>query len=795
MKNTKRFLSIVVVFAIISLSAFAQRSTYKKIKIYGTQIQLNELIKQGVCMDHGDIKKNTWFISYFNEQETTLIKKSGLKYEILIENTKEFYKTQKATLKNAKVAVVGGCTNGNAPTYPMPSHFKLGSMGGFLTYSEMLSELDSMALLYPNLISVKQTVDTGFTWDSNVIYFVKISNNPNVSQSLPQVYYSALHHAREPLSMQQMIYYMWYLLENYQTDSLVKNLVNSREQYFVPCVNPDGYLYNELTDPTGGGLWRKNRRDNLDGTFGVDINRNYDLDWGLDNIGSSPFTNSETYRGISAASEPETQMIKHFINTHHFVTGLDYHTYGNRLIYPWDAIPNYYTPDSANYVNLGNAYTAYNLYLYGTSNQTINYVVNGGSVDWLYGEQISKPKIFDFTPECGYDFWPAQADIIPIIQGTVHMNVMSALVAGKYAKVEDTSPILLPSTTGYINFSLTQLGLDTLGSYTITLTPLSSNILATGNPKIIGSLKYLQIANDSILYTLASNLPNGTVVKFILTIDLGTYQLHDTLTKYFGTPVTLVSDNGTTMNQWATGTQWGTTTSSFYSAPSSITDSPFGNYLSNTFNPLVIAAPINLVAAIKAGLSFYTHWQIEAVNDYAEVAASDDNGVTWSPLCGRYTHAGALTQDPGMPIYDGLKANWVKEEMSLDDYLGKNILLRFLLVSDGATELDGFYFDDFKVWALSSNVGVDENKSTVFMSELFPNPANTNVSVNYSVPPGDHYQLQMVNAIGQNISLQTLDNAKSTTTVDLKNIEAGVYFFRIETAKNIFAVKRLVVIK
>ena len=147
------------------------------------------------------------------------------------------------------------------------------------------------------------------------------------------------------------------------------------------------------------------------------------------------------------------------------------------------------------------------------------------------------------------------------------------------------------------------------------------------------------------------------------------------------------------------------------------------------------------------------------------------------------------------PIYDGLKANWVKEEMSLDDYLGKNILLRFLLVSDGATELDGFYFDDFKVWALSSNVGVDENKSTVFMSELFPNPENTYVSVNYSVPAGDHYQLQMVNAIGQNISLQTLDNAKSTTTVDLKNIEAGVYFFRIATAKNIFAVKRLVVIK
>src|SRR4029453_16587448 len=105
------------------------------------------------------------------------------------------------------------------------------------------------------------------------------------------------------LSMQQLIYYMGYLLENYQNDSLVKNIVDNRELYIIPCLNPDGYLYNELTDPSGGGMWRKNRRDNLDGNFGVDLNRNYDLFWGYDDNGSSPNTFSETYRGIFPASE------------------------------------------------------------------------------------------------------------------------------------------------------------------------------------------------------------------------------------------------------------------------------------------------------------------------------------------------------------------------------------------------------------------------------------------------------------------------------------------------------------
>jgi murein tripeptide amidase MpaA len=94
------------------------------------------------------------------------------------------------------------------------------------------------------------------------------------------MFFNAVHHAREPMSMSQLIFFMWHILENYNTDKDIKTLVNSTELYVVPCVNPDGYVYNQGTNPSGGGMWRKNRRNNGNGTFGVDPNRNYAYKWG-----------------------------------------------------------------------------------------------------------------------------------------------------------------------------------------------------------------------------------------------------------------------------------------------------------------------------------------------------------------------------------------------------------------------------------------------------------------------------------------------------------------------------------
>ena len=84
----------------------------------------------------------------------------------------------------------------------------------------------------------------------------------------------------------------------------------------IPVINPDGYVYNELIEPDGGGMHRKNRRNTNCGngtTRGVDLNRNFGYEWGADNIGSSSDPCSEVYRGDSAFSEPEAQAVRDFI--------------------------------------------------------------------------------------------------------------------------------------------------------------------------------------------------------------------------------------------------------------------------------------------------------------------------------------------------------------------------------------------------------------------------------------------------------------------------------------------------
>ena len=94
-------------------------------------------------------------------------------------------------------------------------------------------------------------------------------------------------------------------------------------------LNPDGHQYSVTTNR----LWRKNRRNNGDGTFGVDLNRNYGHNWG--GPGSSGDTFSDIYRGPSAFSEPETQAARNFMQQVNPSAVISYHNFSQLVLYPW----------------------------------------------------------------------------------------------------------------------------------------------------------------------------------------------------------------------------------------------------------------------------------------------------------------------------------------------------------------------------------------------------------------------------------------------------------------------------
>jgi hypothetical protein len=776
----KLIISTFILLLGITIS-FAQSPLHHRARIWTNDAGLQKLSSLGIETDHGDYRRNVWFVSDFSQAELERIAAAGYRYEVLIEDVGNWYQSQPVVSDRAAGQNVCDATG---PSYATPANFSLGSYAGYFTYQEMLDNLDSMVSKYPSLITLKQALPGGTTIEGRPIYQVKISDNPTVDEPEHEMLYTAVHHAREPGGMSQLIFYMWYLLENYGTNDEVDQIIENTELFFVPCLNPDGYLYNELTDPAGGGLWRKNRRDNLDGEWGVDLNRNYGYNWGYDDDGSSPNTFSGTYRGDAPFSEPETQLLRDFAESREFRIALNYHTYGNLLIYPWGYDYGIYTPDSAVFAEYGNLLTTYNGYTYGTADQTVGYIVNGSSDDWMYGEQITKDKIFAMTPECGdpaYGFWPPSFEIIPLCHNTMFQNLTAALLCGKYALLEENSPEIVSTGGGYITYTLKQLGLDTTGSYTVTLTPLTPNIFSVGNAATYSNLSPMQTINDSIAFALVTPMTNGDPIRFTLTIDYGTFSRTDTIEKIFGAPLTVISSDGNSISGW-TAPSWGTSTAVYYSPTASITDSPSGNYSDNEYSFCTLTTSFDLTNALHATLSFYARWEIETNYDYVQVQASSDGGNIYSALCGKYTVPGSGFQIAGTPVYEGFQFDWVKEEMSLDDFLGSaNVKIRFLIGSDGAQEYDGFYFDDLLVTKIMPGTNaLPETSVQPAILSVMPNPANSYFYANLTPAKSDG-NLVLYDFTGRQMLTVAVQQGASSMRIDSDGIPQGVYMLSFES--------------
>ncbi|MBK8490583.1 MAG: immune inhibitor A [Saprospirales bacterium] len=625
-------------------------------------------------------------------------------------------------------------TSWNTPAWNTPTHFSLGSMAGYYTYQEMLDILDQMASLYPDILTFRDTVPGAHTHNGFPVYWIKLSDNPQIDEEEPEVLFTALHHAREPMSLSQLIYFLWHMLEGYGSDPEITYLINETELYFIPCLNPDGYRYNELTNPSGGGLWRKNRRYNEeDGSYGVDLNRNYAFGWGYDDVGSSPAPASSTYRGPAPLSEPETQAAAAFCKTHKFQLALNYHSYGNVLIYPW-SYSDTETTDTLAFRGFSEALTRENFYRAGTGTQTVGYVVNGDSDDWMYGETGEKPAIFSMTPEVGpgnFGFWPPVAQIEPLCQGTLRQNLTALHLPLVYGLATDQSNWVFTQSAGELPFSLKRYGLQD-GPLTASLAGLSSEILSTSNAQTF-DLPPFQSGSGSFQYLIDPATPAGASLNFLLTVSNGVVSWSDTLHKiYQPGPMPIWTDASEEPAVWSNTGSWGWTTEHFKSPPRSWTDSPASAYAPNTYQELT-SEPFHIDTAEYAFLSFWARWDIETNYDYVQFQALNALGNVLAPLCGRYTNSGVAPFQPiDDPLYDGFQGDWVEEVIDLSDYIGQVIRIRVVLASDQGVQGDGFYIDNMELVRYLASETVHTNQLPVDLTPAFtvsPNPASDNFQI------------------------------------------------------------------
>ena len=757
------------VFCLFALTLSAQTVGFHRVKIfYSDAAQFARLAEMGVDLDHGRHKVGHSYESDFSAAELAIVRAAGLDYEVTIKDVDKFYVDQNNPASPSYVAAAAKDADcaaaGSQPEIVTPENYNAGSMGGFLTYAEMLAELDEMyAYCQENGIDIitaradntdPADPENFKTEEGRYQQWVKISDDPNTSDdNEPEILYDALHHAREPASMQQLIFFMWYLIENYTTNEEVRSIVDNTELYFIPCVNPDGYVYNEQTNPNGGGFWRKNRR----GGYGVDLNRNYNYIepdgtpiWNT--TGTSEQQTGETYPGTAPFSEPETRAMRHFVETHNFTIALNNHTSGGLLLYPFGYERNRFTEDNGYFEQLSGAMVRDNRYANIVSAGL--YPASGDSDDFMYGyletlDGGTREKVFAMTPEIGPAFWPARNQIEQICKDMLVHNTTAAHALNRFALLQETSPGLVGTTAFNLTYDITRIGFAD-GDYTVRVVPVSDNITGVGaanaHTLVLGEQR-----TGEMEIALAEDISTGDEVVFDLELDNGTFVSSQRITKVYGQQENVFANEAEDLTAW-NSTTWGLTTAEFYpgSPSASITDSPNGRYPDGANNVLTLNQSIDLTAAgiSSANLSFYAKWAIEADYDQVQLQVSTNNGGSWIAQCGNYTRPGTDSHlTPGEPVYDGVQNDWVLEEISLNDYIGETVLLRFVLRSDGGVTDDGFYLDALSVDVVRGTpVGTEEELTTPV--SVGPNPVGNVIEIRTELTT---YRAVLRNALGQEV--------------------------------------------
>ena len=188
----------------------------------------------------------------------------------------------------------------------------------YTSYDECVEFFESAQKSNPDFFKVESI---GKTWEDRDIMAVTITKNINSNLDKPALFYTGSIHAREWIGVELSLSFAKYILEHIDYDPQLNAILDRTTLYMVPCANPDGFEYSR----NHFSFWRKNRRKNADGTFGVDLNRNF-------SVGFTPNKepSSNVYSGPSAFSEPETAAIRDFFLSHKNITiALDYHSQGN----------------------------------------------------------------------------------------------------------------------------------------------------------------------------------------------------------------------------------------------------------------------------------------------------------------------------------------------------------------------------------------------------------------------------------------------------------------------------------
>ena len=318
----------------------------------------------------------------------------------------------------------------------------------YRTVDETYGDLEALATANPDLAS---WIDIGDSYDKitpggsegDDIFALKLTNEeftPADGSEKPVFFMQATIHAREYTTTELVTRFAEELVAGYGVDPDTTWLLDYNEIHIVPIVNPDGRRIAEQ-----GYLWRKNTNPNPQPgdepapfpTFGVDLNRNYGFEWangvaadGTTGVGSTDNPTSQSFHGDGPFSEPESAAVSEYVSTLFEPNGpellndptpeldrvyapapedisgiyIDYHSFGEAILYPWGWAERLIAPNDAELSNLARRYGFFTGEVgdpYDALPAQVFGAVGGATDDWAY----STFGIPSFTLELGTTFF------------------------------------------------------------------------------------------------------------------------------------------------------------------------------------------------------------------------------------------------------------------------------------------------------------------------------------------------------------------------------------------------------
>jgi len=637
---------------------------------------------------------------------------AGIEYTILIKDMQARIDAERAHIEATNAAGVHGPEDEGVRGLSWFASYK--------DYAQIQTYTSALVTMRPDLAS---PISAGTSLQGRDMFGLRITSS--VGTGKPGIIIHGLQHAREWVTGMTAVYIADRLVRTYDTDPAIHTLLDTYEVFVIPCMNPDGYVY---TWTPNNRLWRKNRRDNGDGTFGVDLNRNWGYQWGpLPQGGSSGQSSSDTYRGTAGFSEPETLAMSTFITAHpNILMHVDIHSYSQLVLSAWGYTsvlpPDAPLFDTLNAGIVGAIFNSHGKTYVGGPTFTTIYPANGTSSDWTYGAR----NILGWGVECrdtgldGFVLPPEQ--IIPNAEEVWAGFEWAALWLRDHA-LSFSFPLGQPTQAPVATPLSFQLEVGRAGQF---LEPGSLRQFARIGPSgpftqttptpLTGNLFQTQLpagpCGRTIQFYYQANTTGGTTVTFPPAGASGPLAATVTST------VQVFADDAETDRGWTLGAPGDTATSGLWvrgnpigTAAQPEDDHTPGSGVNCFFTgqgttgggigqadvdggfTTLITPPINLAGRVNPRIGYwrwYSNDQGSAPNADTFRVSITANGSTWVPV--------ETVGPSGLETSGG----WIYHEFAVTDFITPTATVRVRFVADdaGAGSIIEAAVDDFVVTAI-----------------------------------------------------------------------------------------------